>query len=110
MLVVTEPSFDFVVNAEGQAMLILLARAAAPKRPFIVYDKRKTMALFRDANEVVKLTCIRRGALSKIKSLPEISVVEMDEDSNPVRQYAARVILDGQLLKKLKKESAQAII
>jgi uncharacterized pyridoxamine 5'-phosphate oxidase family protein len=110
MIVVTEPLFDFIINAAGEAMLVMLARAGHPKKPFAVYDRRKTVALFRDANEIVKLTYINRKVLARIKNLPEISIVEMDEESNPVRQYAAKVILDRQLLKKLNKEKQQAIM
>lgn len=105
MIVVTEPSFDFVINAAGGIMLVVLARASAAKKPFLVYDRRRTMALFRDEGEVVRLTHIPRQARRAVLVAREIEVAELDAESRPVRSYRAKVVLDGALARKLAKEA-----
>ena len=104
IIVILEPSFDILINQNNSVMLILLARADIPQNPFIVYDRKKTLALFRDKREIIKLTEIPRKVLKVLKSTDEISITEMNEQSEPIRQYSARIIYDSQLQKKLKKE------
>lgn len=105
IIVVNEEYFDFIVNSSGKLMLIIVSRTDVPFNPFIVYDNKKLLALFRDKNEIIKLTYIPRKVLKFIKNSDEISITEMDYDNNAVRQYRARIVRDGKLKKKLKKET-----
>lgn len=85
-------------------MLIIISRTELPYNPFIVYDNKKLLALFRDKNEIVKLTYIPRKVLKVLRDSNEISITEMDYDNIPIRQYRAKVIIDNKLKRKLKKE------
>jgi hypothetical protein len=107
MIVVTERHFDFIINAKGRALLVLAARPGHAKNPFLVFDRRRTMALFRDEGEAVRLTEMPRAVRKAVLDAREIDVAEMDEDSNPARRYRARVILDRDLSGKLKKEAKE---
>lgn len=104
MIVVLEPSFDFLINQNKKIMLIILARPDMVQNPFIVFDKKKTLALFRDKNEIIKLTEIPKKVLKKLKETDEIAITEMNEESQPIRQYTAKIIFDSRLKHKLKKE------
>lgn len=86
-------------------MLILFSREDNPYNPFIVYDNKKLLALFRDKNEIIKLTYIPRKILKIIQKAEEISITEMDCDNNPTRQYNTKIIRDSRLKRKLKKEA-----
>ncbi|MGN0929756.1 MAG: hypothetical protein ACI4N3_03900 [Alphaproteobacteria bacterium] len=105
IIVINEESFDFIINSSGKLMLIIISRSDVPYNPFIVYDNKKTLALFRDKNEIIKLTYIPRKVLKVIKNSEEISITEMDYDNTTIRQYRARIIRDSKLKKKLKKEA-----
>ena len=105
MIVILEPSFDFLINQNKKIMLVILARPDMPQNPFIVFDKKKTLALFRDKNEIIKLTEIPRKALKELKLAEEISITEMDEESQAIRQYNVKIIFDSKLNQKLKKEN-----
>ena len=85
-------------------MLIILSRTESPYNPFIVYNNRRLLALFRDRNEIIKLTYIPRKVLKVLRDSNEISITEMDYDNVPIRQYRAKVIIDNKLKSKLKKE------
>ena len=85
-------------------MLVISMRADNPLNPFMVFDGKKLLALFRDENEVIELTYIPRKALKAIARVHEISVAEMDENSKIEHHYKVNVILDSKLKKKLKQE------
>ncbi len=85
-------------------MLVIPARLDAPYNPFLVFDGKKLLALFRDKNEIVKLEFIHRKVLKILKEMEELSITEMDADSNPVRQYTVKMVFDSNLKRKLKKE------
>ncbi len=85
-------------------MLIIHSREDNPFNPFMVYDGKKHLALFRDKNEIVKLTYIHRKILKKLKNLEELNITEMDYESHPIRQYTCKIIRDSKLKQKLKKE------
>ncbi len=104
MITILEPAFDILVTQDQKIMLVLLSRPNMQQSPFLVFDKKKTMALFRDKNEIIKLTEIPRKALKALKSATEVLVTEMDEESQPTRQYSVKLIFDSRLNQKLKKE------
>ena len=104
MITILEPAFDILVTQDQKIMLVLLSRPNMQQNPFLVFDKKKTMALFRDKNEIIKLTEIPRKALNALKSATEVLVTEMDEESQPTRQYPVKLIFDSKLNQKLKKE------
>ncbi len=104
MITILEPEFDILVTQDQKIMLVILARPEGQKDPFLVFDKKKTMALFRDNNEIIKLTDIPRKALKALRSATDVIITEMDENSNPVRQYQIKITFDSKLNKKLKKE------
>ena len=107
MIVITEPFFDFIVNAEGGVMLVFAARPGPAKNPFLVYDRRETMALFRDEGEILRLVKIPRAARAAVEAAGTVDVGELDKDSRPARRYRVRVVLDRNLNKKLKKEASR---
>lgn len=109
IIVVSEPYFDFILSAEGKLMLVLESRAEMQFNPFVVFDGRKLLALFRDKNEIIKLTYIPRKILKVIKNSAEISVTEMDFENVPVRQYRVKIIYDSRLKSKLKREAKYII-
>ena len=86
-------------------MLVISARVEGPFNPFVVFDGGKLLALFRDKNEIIKLTYIPRRVLKAVKNIDEISVTEMDPDSMAVRQYRVKIIRDSRLKSKLKREA-----
>ncbi len=90
-------------------MLVLESRAEVQFNPFVVFDGRKLLALFRDRNEIIKLTYIPRKILKVIKNSAEISVTEMDFENVPVRQYRVKIIYDSRLKSKLKREAKYII-
>ncbi len=104
IIVILEPSFDFIISPNGKLFLVIFARPDIVINPFMVYDKKKTLALFRDKKEIIKLTEIPKKALKHIKTINKITVIEMDEDNNKIHQYTTKLIKDSQLKKKLKKE------
>ena len=104
MIIILEPAFDILITQDQKIMLVILSRPNMQQSPFLVFDKKKTMALFRDKNEILKLTEIPRKALKALRSATEVLITEMDEDSNPIRQYPVKIIFDSRLNKKLKKE------
>lgn len=85
-------------------MLVMLARPSSPLNPFMVFDGKKLLALFRDENEIVKLSYISRKVLKALRLVDEVNITEMNEDSQALRQYKVKVIFDSQLKKKLKRE------
>ena len=85
-------------------MLVILARQDMTDNPFLVFDRKKTLALMRDKHEIIKLTEIPRRVLKLLRGKEEIIVTEMMEDSSPVRQYPVRITYDHCLKRKLKKE------
>ncbi len=85
-------------------MLVILARPDLPSNPFMVFDNKKTLALFRDKNEIIKLTDIHRTVLHLLKTSGEVIVTEMDEDSHTIRRYTTKLIHDSRLKSKLKRE------
>ena len=108
MITILEPEFDLLITQDQKIMLVILARPEMQNHPFLVFDKQNTMALFRDKNEIIKLTEIPRRALKVLKTLKpetEILITEMTEDSEKIRQYPVKLYLDSKLSKKLKKET-----
>lgn len=104
MITILEPAFDILITQDQKIMLVIMSRPDMQQNPFLVFDRKKTMALFRDKNEIIKLTDIPRKALKVLRSANEILVTEMTEESVPTRQYSVKLIFDSQLNKKLKKE------
>ncbi len=105
MIVVIEPSFDILISQNKKIMLIILARPDMIQNPFVVFDKKKTLALFRDKNEIIQLTEIPRKVLKELRLAEEILITEMNENSERIRQYTAKIITDSRLKQKLKKEN-----
>jgi len=104
MITILEPMFDILVTHDRKVMLVILARPDMQENPFLVYDFRHTMALFRDKHEIIKLTEIPHATRKILQNTPEILVTEMDEESHPTRQYSVKIFYDSRLKKKLKKE------
>ena len=104
MITILEPSFDILITQNKRVMLVILSRTDMPLNPFLVFDKKKTLALFRNKHEIIKLTEIPRKARKILRFQSEILVTEMDEYSHPIRQYSVKMIFDSRLNKKLKKE------
>lgn len=107
MITILEPAFDILITQDNKVMLVILSRPYMEQNPFLVFDGKKTMALFRDKNEIIKLTEIPKKALKVLKSLKpstEILITEMDEESQPTRRYPVKLIFDSKLNSKLKKE------
>ena len=105
MIVVIEPSFDILISQNKKIMLIILARPDMIQNPFVVFDKKKTLELFRDKNEIIQLTEIPRKVLKELRLAEEILITEMNENSERIRQYTAKIITDSRLKQKLKKEN-----
>ena len=104
IIVIVEPYFDFLVTKNEDVMLVILARQENPDNPFMVFDRRKTLALMHDKHEIIKFTDIPKRVLKLLENKDEIIVTEMMEDSNPVRQYTVHIAYDHCLKRKLKKE------
>ncbi len=105
MITILEPLFDIIITKDEKVMIIISSRPTPQRNPFLVFDGKKTMALFRDENEIIKLTEIPRKALKTLKKTKQVLITEMDEESQTTRQYQLDLILDSKLNSKLKKES-----
>ena len=55
-------------------MLVMLARPSSPLNPFMVFDGKKLLALFRDENEIVKLSYIPRKVLKALRLVDEVNI------------------------------------
>lgn len=104
MVVILEPSFDFAITPNGRVFLFIRSRVDIASRPFMVFDKKKTLALFRDRNEIIELTCIPKKLLRILQTTKQIGVLEMDESNKITYRYTTDLFLDSNLRKKLKKE------
>lgn len=78
-------------------MLVIHARNSEPQNPFLVFDKKNTVILARDAEEAIELTCIDKQVLNILKKIQNLTITEMDENNNAIRKYSVKVIIDKKL-------------
>ena len=89
-------TFDFVINEEDEAMLLLYARENEPQNPRIELDiENKSAVLYRTPDEAIDLEDIPDEALDSMADADKLLVCELarqeDKDSDIVYAYEADI-------------------
>lgn len=90
-------TFDFVVNEEDEAMLLLYVREGEPQDPRIELDiENKSAVLFRTPEEAIDLQDIPAEALDSMADADKLLVCELareekGDDSDIVYAYEADI-------------------
>ena len=91
-------TFDFLINEEDEAMLLLYVRENAPKSPSINIDfENKSAILHRNESDDVELYGIPDEVLDSLEETDKLLVCELsieknDEDTQIVYAYEAEII------------------
>ncbi len=89
--------YDFLINDEDEAMLLLYARAGEPLMPTINLDlDEKTAVLKRNATDMITLQGIPDEVIDSMQEADkllvcELSVEDNDEDTKIVFAYEAEI-------------------
>ena len=92
-------TFDFIVNDEDEAMLLIYAREGEPKNPLIeINPNDKTAILHRNDDDEIMLQEVPDEVIDSLRDadtllICELSREEKEEDSKIVRAYEADVNL-----------------
>lgn len=90
-------TFDFLINDEDEAMLLLYVRENAPQSPSINIDfKNSSATLRRNDTDVIALSNIPNEVLDSLEEADkllvcELSIEENDEDTQIVYAYEAEI-------------------
>lgn len=90
-------TYDFLINEEDEAMLLLYVRAGEPQNPTIeVNFVEKSAILFRNPEDSVRLTQIDDEVLDSLSEADkllvcELSLEENEKDTEIVYAYEAEI-------------------
>ncbi len=90
-------SYDFVLNDDEEAMLLLYAHDSSPKNPNIVLNTENSSAvLYRNAEDILNLEDIPSNILDSLRETDKLLVCELskeenDEDTQIVYAYEAEI-------------------
>ena len=89
--------YDFLINDEDEAMLLLYVRDSAPKNPSINIDfENKTAVLSRNETDSVELSDIPDDTIDSLEETDkllvcELSMTEDEKDTQIVYAYEAEI-------------------
>lgn len=91
-------SFDFVINDEGEVMLLLYEREDEPKDSKVIVNyNESSISLYRNEDDQIELMEIEEDIMQALKKQAEILVCELsiedvEDDTTIVHSYSAEII------------------
>ncbi len=87
--------YDILQNDKGEILIILQQRSGGAENPLFVYDGSQYALLYRSHESTVYFDDIAEGARNPLKSVPELQIVEINDDE-VIREYkvAVRIVKD----------------
>lgn len=91
-------SFDFIINDEGEVMLLLYEREGEPSDSKLVADyDENTIYIYRNEDDHIELMDIEDDIMSALKKqkdilICELSIEEDEDDTKIVYSYEAEIV------------------
>jgi hypothetical protein len=98
MGMIVEDEYDFLVNAEGEVMLVLNEYKGSPDGARLIIKDASMVLLQRSQGDMVRLEMFPPEMLEKIEPVKEILVSEMKENGDFGHTYSASVMFSETVL------------
>lgn len=82
--------YSIFQNSRGEIMIMIESRQTGPENPWLFYDGGATALLYRSPDSAVAVKNISEGARKPIKTVPEVLIVEVNNEEVE-REYIAPV-------------------
>ncbi|MGD9639051.1 MAG: hypothetical protein AB7U85_08340 [Alphaproteobacteria bacterium] len=92
MQIVNESSYDFIVNKDGEVMLVINAYNGEPENSRLLFDGKSVALFYRKSDMPIKLTDVPQNIVENLNSNKELLVCEMGDDGDFERAYSVPIV------------------
>ena len=95
MNIVNEDLYDFLVNNEGEVMLVMNTHDGEPDKSRLLFDGNRMALLYRNPSQAIRLEALPEDIVEHHAAVSEILVCEMTEEGEFGHTYSASVVGTG---------------
>ena len=94
MQIINETIYDFIVNKDGEVMLVLNSYSGEPENARFLFDGKNIALFYRKNDMPIRLSDLPDNIVENLNSNNELLVCEMGDDGDFERAYSVPILLN----------------